>query len=1080
MNKIILLSPKGILERYVRKHFFEFSVDDFFQVVKKIEVKPILIKRNEVLRRSSDVLSYMLDIDPRSFVYFDIEAFSLDCINKIANSGVEIFPYYLDEFPVLLKNHDIFLRMLLEYGDVVVEKLDGSQITSEVISVLEKNDLYVPSESDLNKSPLFFDSEIIMSRVIKNNPEFILRLENPSPSLVKIASDCGFVPKKADLLAKPYLRTSDMLLKAFEQDPSVIVFFSPSQFTDWVIRSACSRGFLATEKDLMEYPNLRGCQKIMENAIKSNPALVVYVNRFYVTPDVLIEALSKYKVTKEDIERHPNMAENSFLMSLLPEFCLYDVHLDSSRKVAAMADVLKTTDVLTFENLPFLDARFGGTVNIDDINELLRYLNVPIDETDKDLQQNYLQMLNKIVDASATIRYIQNKSLFEYPDIVALNNSLVRLFAKVLSKGNHDLILKFAKDLHSFIGGSVPVQKLKADLEKYYNIYADCGSLDLSIASDFCNMILNEHMNHFINSERHKILHDIESKLRLTKKREDTILNRKRIKKIEKFIRNKQYDQLGTTEERFLIDVDNVIRAILNNKFVRKKGLQEYKLKIIADHFITCGKIDKDYVSDILDISDDGVSNFIVQKFEQIKVKYLKKINLTGRELTILESERGSLHQTNYIIGDDDRRRKNLSEILVGLDNETLNKILGNKEYFNEISFLLPFVGLVEELDTDTFINMLINYEKIRDKLMKVLDIPEDADFTNIILNNLDDVIFLANGYGSADDITLSALGKDAVSEIGEHSVSKYLDFYIQVLERKNGSIPPVSLQTDDYYLESGMYSDPGRLLIGKIPDKDSCIDLNGAGDETYREVLLEASGDVILVKDMHGNPVSRILLFRRGNVVRMVTSASYFSRNLFTANLFKYLADQIIEQAISNGDNIEYVFVSCFANVFGPRSRDYYLLETDDFMYKFPHIDFQCSGYLLSSRKCVQGYEEGKLDLDFDSDPLVSYPKRRKEISYHPMESEITRLRALKISMETDPVTRENLSRNFEPFYFKEYIEVACGEDWYIAVKKDGTVEKLVLPIDDPRIFQEMNEACLALGIDFKISDTNSLGFSY
>ena len=39
MNKIILLSPKGILERYVRKHFFEFSVDDFFQVDSGIKLQ---------------------------------------------------------------------------------------------------------------------------------------------------------------------------------------------------------------------------------------------------------------------------------------------------------------------------------------------------------------------------------------------------------------------------------------------------------------------------------------------------------------------------------------------------------------------------------------------------------------------------------------------------------------------------------------------------------------------------------------------------------------------------------------------------------------------------------------------------------------------------------------------------------------------------------------------------------------------------------------------------------------------------------------------------------------------------------
>lgn len=105
-------------------------------------------------------------------------------------------------------------------------------------------------------------------------------------------------------------------------------------------------------------------------------------------------------------------------------------------------------------------------------------------------------------------------------------------------------------------------------------------------------------------------------------------------------------------------------------------------------------------------------------------------------------------------------------------------------------------------------------------------------------------------------------------------------------------------------------------------------------------------------------------------------------------------------------------------------------------------------------------------MELDFDIAPKYLYQKPRKKISSSPTESEITRLRALKIVMETNPEIKEEMSRNFEPFYSKEYEKVICGEDWYIAIKNDKTVEMLILPIKDTRILTEIKNIS---GIDLK-----------
>ena len=123
-----------------------------------------------------------------------------------------------------------------------------------------------------------------------------------------------------------------------------------------------------------------------------------------------------------------------------------------------------------------------------------------------------------------------------------------------------------------------------------------------------------------------------------------------------------------------------------------------------------------------------------------------------------------------------------------------------------------------------------------------------------------------------------------------------------------------------------------------------------------------------------------------------------------------------------------------------------------------------------------MQGFEQKELELDFNVEPKCSYKKPRKKISYQPTETEITRLRALKITMETNPETKENMSRSFEPFYSKEYAKVICGEDWYIAFKNDGTVEELVLPIKDSRILEEIKKIKDTLGIESKDMELESI----
>ncbi len=1075
MNRITMSLPKPILKRYVLNHFSELSIEEFYQVSKRIDIPAYYISKNSVLSRDPKVLSYMLDINKNSFEYFKPEAFSIECINKIANLDAEIQYHHIDKFPMLLQNSKICESIIKEFP-TFLKKLDESQITENIISILE-NSYYIPDEEDINKSSLFLKSEKLMERAVSKNPLLILRIEEPSETIIRAALCKGYVPEKAHFIYNPYLlNNNSLLMKAFENDPSMIVYFDSEKITYESVMSARERGFVASEEDLLNNIYLRNNQYIMEDAIKKEPRLIRLLgDNCYIDYILIKETLEKYKITKEDLEKNPALAKNHSLISLLPEFSLYSAYLTNEEKQKAIAKVLCNSHVLTTSDLPFLDSKFGGKADISKINELLKYFDVSINETDLNIQQGYLQVLDKIVDGIVNIRYTQNKFSFKYPDIVALNDSLIQLFSNVISTKNYELISEYVKELHSFIGESIPIELLKNEIEKYYNIYVSNQPIDLSITNEFCNKILNQHRNHFMRNEKNKILADIEKKMKLTEKKKTTLLNGRKISKIENLIKTNNYQQLGITEEQFMTEISIVINSIVNNKDIRKLKIQFDDLKIIqiVNVFKCYGRLDVNRINNILGINNSEVSKFIVRKFEQIKFKFINNVTLTEEESHISQwdkSKLGGLNQTNYVIGDGDRCITNLSELLVNLDEEIVTKILDNKDLIRDVSFLLPFINLIDELDIKTYINILVDYDRIKSKITSTIDAFENTDFTTVVLKKIDDLIFLANAYSSIDDITLFALGREIVSEIGEHNSSKYLEFYTQMASKQSGSIPPISLSTPNYYLESGIYSDPERLLIGKKPNKDSCIDLlNPAGVRTYNEVLLQNSGDVILIRDSQKRLDSRILLFRRGNVIQMVTRAG--ERLPID---FKTIANQIIQQSIANNDNIDYVFVNKYSS--NLIDGNYVLVKDSRFVNNFSHADFSDSALLLSSKRQMQGFEEKELELDFDIEPKCSYQKPRKKISYEPTETEITRLRALKIAMEINPETKENMSRNFEPFYSKEYAKVICGEDWYIAIKNDGTVEELILPIKDSRILEEIEKIKDTLGIETKNIELESM----
>ena len=135
-----------------------------------------------------------------------------------------------------------------------------------------------------------------------------------------------------------------------------------------------------------------------------------------------------------------------------------------------------------------------------------------------------------------------------------------------------------------------------------------------------------------------------------------------------------------------------------------------------------------------------------------------------------------------------------------------------------------------------------------------------------------------------------------------------------------------------------------------------SCIDLleQSLGTVTYKEVLTDVSDDVILIRDGSKVLKSRIFLFRRGNIVEMVTA---FDEGI-SIDVFKQIAEQIIKQAIENNDNIDYVFVNG-ESVFRKIIFDELIIYDGRFEEMLPHVDTMRSAILVGSKDVVNNSNE-------------------------------------------------------------------------------------------------------------------------
>ena len=634
----------------------------------------------------------------------------------------------------------------------------------------------------------------------------------------------------------------------------------------------------------------------------------------------------------------------------------------------------------------------------------------------------------------------------------------------------------------------------------------------------FCNRILNVFENNWKNNKYEEYIRDIKKLLKVTKKKRVLLDYSRRNEMVEEIFRYRKeyyyklnFDSLDDMYKDLKKEIEAVKEDIIRNKKIRK---YQPKLDIenidtvIRLEFVQKGKINvdalirryKELTNEELNIE---AAKLISKKINYIKDRYIKILEkdyigrVTSRDLENIKGD-FDLNINNFVIGDNYRCQKIISEFKEKINEQTAAKILENKN-IKDVLFLLPFVGLLKDFDVNTFIKILINIDKIEEEM----NITGNNSNTSIeLLNNLDSVINIANGLSKFHDCYRTILGERFMKKFmgRERVISFQIEYYVEMINAPRRIIPPTLYKKYNTTYKSGDNFDPLRMLIGDI-ELNSCYSL---GSPMSDFVLKGKDGDVILIKEKD-EVKTRAFVFRRGNVVQIVSYARRISP--YEVSIYEEIAKQIIEKAKEKNDNIDYVFLNETSvnqeyEEYNNLAQKYMLIEDDSFVNEFSHADTGRTAYLLCSKNNIKDEDSIKKGMDFSAKPMATYEGARNKVimavannntpklselnnyevvSIEEVKEEILKLRILeKVMLMADKLVdhndydryNEELSKTYR-IVRDEFEKVFLGLDWYIAVRKDGSIEELKLPRTDTQAMEkEMAEARKVLGIE-PIRDT-------
>ena len=451
----------------------------------------------------------------------------------------------------------------------------------------------------------------------------------------------------------------------------------------------------------------------------------------------------------------------------------------------------------------------------------------------------------------------------------------------------------------------------------------------------------------------------------------------------------------------------------------------------------------KVHFKDINNIFVDLYNNHYRELCELFKIDELKEIKYDENIMIDNSPVINLLFSTN-----------NLNEIChLCLKSDTLkyNKVIDLIREYHLMGLDNNFSKLFEEIGiTFSSYDVITNISKVANKLEK----------TDIKGMKLFDVLNLVTPTGELEEL----IGKENASLIVRNPtpnaaslsnntrIGMVCGYINKMYERRGVNIPPIDT---NYTLDSGKkmdvqvgnFTNPINLTYGERTG--ACMRIGGAGSKLFDFCLENKAGFHIRFSSESGEFVSRVSGFRVGNTLflnELRDSVSKDFNNQDVIEACQRIAKDIIAESKKSEYPIENVVVS------------------DDFVLKgsksFINLDVSLAkdgvkapGYYdVKPERCIllatSNSDSTREFVPFKDTPMPEYDVLRDKVQYmsdsDEIKSSINRIHM--ISEVLDGKELLDLS-HFEEDEDKKYIGAFVGEDFYVAIDKDGKIEDYIMP---------------------------------
>lgn len=692
--------------------------------------------------------------------------------------------------------------------------------------------------------------------------------------------------------------------------------------------------------------------------------------------------------------------------------------------------------------------------------ELSNKLQFNFDENDMDLQEEYFDVLNKIIDGVLLLRYDKYKNDTPLSSPVKINNLVLSYFNKINNHNKDTVFEELEEEIHFFINMDYEGEKYYKMVQKLYTIYiSNNRSLPHDKTSVIYNRLLNEKQDVYISKNKKNVIDYIIKMLPLTDKKKAQLITTLKLKDAKMLIEFKSFNQLGVTEEEIRYKLKEVSLSLNHIKPFNKEEnrLTATQLAYFTRLFLSNSLNFKSIHERYPNILKSAIKK-ILSKYNQILLPYLDNISVNEKRIDykMIQFNHNHLKVLNKVDYND-----NLDSFILKMSKKEKQYLVSHLEELKDVLRLLPLATILSNDDffnINTFKSMVIHYDKIRSTMIKQEIVDRTCNFEEM-LDHFKEFLRLAIVYQNADSYTVSILGGERVEKITLNNKNNscnsydYVNAYIEMLKEESSFLPPISFEIKidgiNYKIESGNNYDLDRLLLGKNVI-GSCIGPGSDGEKAFYRCLTKEDADLFLVKEVAtDNFLARGILFRIGNTIVMapIYGRDGLERRLYSDEFLGSISNAIIEKSREAGDNIDYILLaSCYCSYM---DNKYDLLVSYDLENYVPHCDVNSSVNILYNKK-------GNVDsINYNVEPYGIYEKTRKkiEIKEKGYSKDIMRIRALYLLM-----TRSKEKLQEEVCMYKR---VYVGQDFYIGVLEDDSLDSIVLPINSVSQKTEI-DACL------------------